>query len=257
MTEMQAMRSAGAGGDGHGSGSGGGLEWSSSPPSSGAIASLHGEGGGAFDGPIGGGTGSPGQTGQPGGGNGQPNGVQSFFSSPFASVGVEYGKTLLRDNSLLSGGLGGWLRGSRLRFYFRVSQQSTRRKIGKLLLPYIHSDWRRQVTDESDAGLLEAGAAATGDSTSVSFQPPSADLNAPDLYLGSMAFVTFVVTMGFAMGSLNQSVMENGHEREEMRMTSAMRRESLCLARPTSIDAHSLPSSLSRVCRVCSGLIPS
>jgi len=150
-----------------------------------------------------------------GGAAGSVPGVPSFFSSPFASVGVEYGKTLLRDNSLLSGGLGGWLRGSRLRFYFRVSQQSTRRKIGKLLMPYVHSDWERQMMDESDAGLLEAGAAAAGDSASAAFQPPSADLNAPDLYLGSMAFVTFVVTMGFAMGSLNQSVRENQHEGEK------------------------------------------
>lgn len=234
------------------------LDWSSSPPSSGAIASLHGEGGGAFDGPMGGGGGG-GSGAAPTGaaaGSSAP-GVPSFFSSPFASVGVEYGKTLLRDNSLLSGGLGGWLRGSRLRFYFRVSQQSTRRKIGKLLLPYIHTDWRRQVTDESDAGLLEAGAAATGDSATVSFQPPSADLNAPDLYLGSMAFVTFVVTMGFAMGSLNQSVIEwtqkGGNEYDECNAARGTG------PRAPDIDRR---SSVSLVVACvppvwCSGLIPS
>lgn len=137
--------------------------------------------------------------------NGPPGSLgaaASFFASPFASVGMEYGKTLIKNNTVLNSGLGGWLRGSRFRYYFQISQSYIGKKIGKILFPFIHSGWVRQPLDEVDEGLV---AASGGASPTATWKPPSQDINAPDLYIGVMSFLTFVVTMGMALGIADQS----------------------------------------------------
>jgi hypothetical protein len=131
------------------------------------------------------------------------SGVSSFFASPFASVGVEYGRTLIRNNAVLNSGVGGWLRGSRLRYYFQVSQLSIKRKVSRLLLPYIHYDWNRQKLDDVDEGLV---ASASASNPAASWKPASQDVNAPDLYIGMMSFFTFIVLMGLTLGMSNKSV---------------------------------------------------
>jgi len=132
-------------------------------------------------------------------------GPRGLLNNPLAKVGVEYGKTLWESKTAtqLSAGLGGWLRQTRLRGYFRVSQAVVLRKIGKMLLPYPHREWARVQLDETDAGLLAAGA-AEGRAAEASFASAKEDVNAPDLYVGLMAFFTFVVAIGFAQGSEGQ-----------------------------------------------------
>lgn len=181
-----------------------GLDWSSSPPNGGLIATMHGSGG-HFDGAIG--AGGPAAAAPSAPGATASGGIGSFFSSPFASVGVEYGKTLLKSNPVLNSGVGGWLRGSRLRYYFQVEQMMLLRKVGKILFPFVHYDWARKQGEEQEPDVERAGLLADGSvaipAPTATFQPPSKDINAPDLYIGTMAFINFVVTMGFALGSVN------------------------------------------------------
>ena len=195
-TELQTLRFSGVEG-------GSGLEWSSQPPASGTITSMPPVSG-TFDGRMGQ---ADNASGGAAAGAAEPagapkGGVASFFSSPFASVGVEYGKSLLRENSVLTSGVGGWLRGSRLRYYFQVEQHMLLRKLGRIVVPFIHSDWTRNLLEDVDGGLVAAAAS----NPAASFQLPSKDVNAPDLYTGLMAFINFVLTLGFALGSVNQSV---------------------------------------------------
>ncbi len=83
-----------------------------------------------------------------------------------------------------------WLWNS-LRYYLHVDNKYVVRKIKLLLFPWMHDNWARiRVGDEGSSQLR------TSD-----FAPPVADLNAPDMYLPSMSFVTYVLFIGFLKGT--------------------------------------------------------
>jgi len=68
--------------------------------------------------------------------------------------------------------------------YFNVKKSYVLSKLKILLLPFLHNAWhRRQNSDRN------------------SYLPPNLDINAPDLYIPLMAFVTYVLLVGFFMGT--------------------------------------------------------
>jgi len=70
-----------------------------------------------------------------------------------------------------------------LRYYFDVNNSYVLSKLKLLFFPYRHAEWERSLT---------------GNSVPL---PPKDDCNAPDLYLPSMAFVTYILSMGFALAA--------------------------------------------------------
>ena len=70
-----------------------------------------------------------------------------------------------------------------LRYYFEVNNRYVLHKLRLLLLPYRHKDWERK------------GSPGGGP------RPPSEDVNAPDLYLPLMAYVTYAIVVGYVVGS--------------------------------------------------------
>mmetsp|Transcript_15674 Transcript_15674/g.51730 ORF Transcript_15674/g.51730 Transcript_15674/m.51730 type:complete len:239 (-) Transcript_15674:2271-2987(-) len=70
-----------------------------------------------------------------------------------------------------------------LRYYFAVNQLYVLRKLRVIALPFRHKEWDRR--------LGEDGAPL----------PPKADVNAPDLYLPLMAYVTYILAYGFTLGA--------------------------------------------------------
>ncbi|CEP03916.1 hypothetical protein PBRA_003523 [Plasmodiophora brassicae] len=78
-----------------------------------------------------------------------------------------------------------WFSLSSLRYYFHVNNAYVVKKLQMILLPYLHKRWSRERSGNDGAGA---------------FLPPSADVNAPDLYIPLMAFVTYILLMGFIMG---------------------------------------------------------
>lgn len=71
-----------------------------------------------------------------------------------------------------------------LRYYFYVSNGYVYSKLRLLLFPFQHRDWARIVTVDHE------GRAA--------YRPPRDDLNAPDLYIPLMAFVTWIILSSVA-----------------------------------------------------------
>lgn len=61
-------------------------------------------------------------------------------------------------------------------------------KIQVLLFPFLHKGWARIVEQMDDNGQVGAYAA------------PRSDLNAPDLYIPLMSFVTYIIIVGFLSG---------------------------------------------------------
>lgn len=79
-----------------------------------------------------------------------------------------------------------------LKHYFQISNMSVAKKLGLILFPYRHRTWDRLAT--SDASV-------TSDGTSTrSYAPPSEDVNAPDLYIPLMAFVTYILLWAMILG---------------------------------------------------------
>eukprot|EP01134_Creolimax_fragrantissima_P000122 CFRG0122T1 len=74
---------------------------------------------------------------------------------------------------------------SKLKFYFQVSNSYVMNKMRLILFPWLHKDWSRRVSYEgSDKRYL----------------CPREDINAPDLYIPAMSYVTFVVVTGIFYG---------------------------------------------------------
>lgn len=107
----------------------------------------------------------------------------------------------MADNQLLQYGVGKLLEGGgqaiennihkyvsihTLKYYFNVNTQYVMGKLRLLLFPVRHPSWkRRKIQDQ--AGVEH-------------HLSPREDINAPDLYIPLMAFVTWVLVCAFAMG---------------------------------------------------------
>ncbi|KMS64986.1 hypothetical protein BVRB_040610, partial [Beta vulgaris subsp. vulgaris] len=79
-----------------------------------------------------------------------------------------------------------WLSMNRFRYYFHVNNSYVVKKLQIILLPYLQKRWSRERNSHEGEGNA--------------FLPPSADVNAPDLYIPLMAFVTYILMMGFVLG---------------------------------------------------------
>jgi hypothetical protein len=113
--------------------------------------------------------------------------------APMGSMALNYGQSLVTNNmSFLLSYLVAF------RYYFQVDNQYVRAKLRLLLFPFAHKDWTRKATSaaEQQQQQQQGGVAAV-----YVWQTPAHDVNAPDLYIPTMAFLTYVLTLGFARGA--------------------------------------------------------
>jgi len=73
-----------------------------------------------------------------------------------------------------------------LRYYFQVDNAYVLSKLRVLALPFRHTEWERKPLHGDAGGQM---------------QPPKADVNAPDLYLPLMAYITYILLVGFLAGA--------------------------------------------------------
>ncbi|GBG26967.1 Protein YIF1B [Hondaea fermentalgiana] len=93
-----------------------------------------------------------------------------------------------------------------LRYYFHVDNRYVIRKLGLLIFPWRHRQWARiRFNDESMNNDPSAP-------RTIDFAPPIGDVNAPDLYLPTMASITYILFIGLLKGttkSFNPDVLQN------------------------------------------------
>ena len=123
----------------------------------------------------------------------------SLMSNPLAQAAfTAYGASVQKQMS----GLLGFLNVHRLKYYFHVNNRYVLNKLYILLLPFTHKHWKRQAVDGSEGGqqLDQYGqpVGSAGAALSSAYKPPSEDVNAPDLYIPTMAFFTYVLLMSYA-----------------------------------------------------------
>nr|XP_056702305.1 protein YIF1B [Euleptes europaea] len=74
---------------------------------------------------------------------------------------------------------------TRLKYYFAVDTLYVGRKLGLLLFPFLHQDWQLRYQQDTPVA-------------------PRFDINAPDLYIPVMAFITYILVAGLALGTQNR-----------------------------------------------------
>uniref|UniRef100_A0A0E0HTL3 YIF1b n=1 Tax=Oryza nivara TaxID=4536 RepID=A0A0E0HTL3_ORYNI len=79
-------------------------------------------------------------------------------------------------------------------YYFQVNSQYVRNKLKVILFPFLHRGHWTRITEPVGGRL--------------SYKPPIQDINAPDLYIPLMAFGTYVVIAGYALGVLGRFTPE-------------------------------------------------
>ncbi|XP_072777051.1 protein YIF1B isoform X6 [Taeniopygia guttata] len=109
----------------------------------------------------------------------------AFLSEPVSSLAAAYGSSLA---SHVEGNLCRWLPVGRLKYYFAVDSVYVGRKLRLLLFPFRHPDW--QVRYQQDTPVA-----------------PRFDVNAPDLYIPAMAFLTYILLAGLALGTQNRMIV--------------------------------------------------
>ncbi|XP_071274862.1 protein YIF1B isoform X8 [Agelaius tricolor] len=109
----------------------------------------------------------------------------AFLAEPVSSLAAAYGSSLA---SHVEGNLGRWVPVSRLKYYFAVDTVYVGRKLRLLVFPFGHQDW--QVRYQQDTPVA-----------------PRFDVNAPDLYIPAMAFLTYILLAGLALGTQNRMIV--------------------------------------------------
>ena len=118
----------------------------------------------------------------------------SLMSNPLAQAAfTAYGAQVQKQMS----GLFSFLNAHKLKYYFHVNNRYVLNKLYVLLLPFTHKHWKRQPADATDQ-LDQYGQPTAAMALSSAYKPPSEDVNAPDLYIPTMAFFTYILLMSYA-----------------------------------------------------------
>ncbi|GLG99732.1 Protein YIF1B-A [Gryllus bimaculatus] len=126
--------------------------------------------------------------GQPQGNYGQtPQGFSipsQLLNEPVVTnMAMQYGQALVGSGKqMVDRELGKYIPVSRLKYYFAVDTTYVTKKLGLLLFPFTHSDW--SVKYEQDEPVQ-----------------PRFEINAPDLYIPLMAYLTYILLAGLILGS--------------------------------------------------------
>ncbi|XP_043831290.1 protein YIF1A-like [Dromiciops gliroides] len=108
--------------------------------------------------------------------------VNNLLGDPMANVAMAYGSSIAsQGKDMVHKELHRFVSMNKLKHFFAVDTSYVARKLGLLVFPYTHQNWEIQYSQ--DVPL-----------------PPRQDLNAPDLYIPTMAFITYILLAGMALG---------------------------------------------------------
>ncbi|XP_039503353.1 protein YIF1B isoform X2 [Pimephales promelas] len=111
---------------------------------------------------------------------------QAFLSDPMSNLAMAYGSSLAtHGKEMMDKNLDRFVPISKLKYYFAVDTVYVGKKLGLLVFPYMHENW--EVSYQQDTPVA-----------------PRFDINAPDLYIPVMGFITYVLVAGLALGTQNR-----------------------------------------------------
>lgn len=100
-----------------------------------------------------------------------------------SNMAMAYGSSLAaQGKELVDKNIDRFIPVSKLKYYFAVDTVYVGKKLGLLVFPYLHQDWEVQYQQDTPVA-------------------PRFDINAPDLYIPAMAFITYILVAGLALGT--------------------------------------------------------
>ncbi|CAK7894114.1 protein transport protein Yif1p [[Candida] anglica] len=113
-----------------------------------------------------------------------------FFTDPAASMAAQLAKNSFgQSNVYLQQNFGSFIPKADVNYYFKVSNSYVVRKVGLILFPYRHKNWTRLTASSTDHSVGTPSATPS----QIQFAAPTHDINAPDLYIPLMAFITYIL----------------------------------------------------------------
>lgn len=108
---------------------------------------------------------------------------QQILNDPVANMAMQYGHTLAgQGKDLFQKNIENYVTSSKLKYYFAVDTAYVGKKLGLLFFPYTHTDWSIHYNQDEPVA-------------------PRYEINAPDLYIPVMAFVTYILVAGMVLGT--------------------------------------------------------
>lgn len=83
------------------------------------------------------------------------------------------------------------------KYYFAVNHSYVLKKLSLILMPFMNRTWGRQ------RGLDQGNFDGISSDGATVYLPPREDVNAPDLYIPVMSFLTYVLVVGIVFGMRN------------------------------------------------------
>ncbi|TRY64314.1 hypothetical protein TCAL_04620 [Tigriopus californicus] len=118
----------------------------------------------------------------------QPAGLAfpSMMGDPMVTnMAMQYGQEFMgKQSEEIKKNLDKYVSIGQLKYYFAVDTTYVAKKLGILLFPFTHSDWSIKYNQEEPV-------------------QPKFDINASDLYIPSMAYITYVLLVGYILGLRN------------------------------------------------------
>ncbi|XP_023290929.2 protein YIF1B-B isoform X1 [Lucilia cuprina] len=115
----------------------------------------------------------------------------AMFQQPIVQdMAMEYGQRLAdQGKQMVENQFSKWVPVAKLKYYFAVDNNYVINKLRLLFFPFTHKDWSLKYDQEQPV-------------------QPRYDINAPDLYIPTMAFITYVVVAGLMLGLQNRFTPE-------------------------------------------------
>ncbi|KAF2629824.1 YIF1-domain-containing protein [Macroventuria anomochaeta] len=118
------------------------------------------------------------------GGFGQHPAFGGFINDPSAQLGLQMGQTAFNaGQQYIDQNIGKYVSVGALKHYFNVSNSYVLSKLRIILFPWWHKPWSRQQRHSTDPS-------AAGPTL---YLPPREDPNSPDMYIPTMALVTYIL----------------------------------------------------------------
>lgn len=108
----------------------------------------------------------------------------AMFQQPMVQdMAMQYGKNLAdQGKEIMNKEFEKYVPVTKLKYYFAVDNRYVMNKLRLLFFPFAHRDWSLKYDQENPV-------------------QPRYDINAPDLYIPTMAYITYVVLAGFILGT--------------------------------------------------------
>ncbi|KAF9930068.1 hypothetical protein FBU30_000905 [Linnemannia zychae] len=123
----------------------------------------------------------------------QQSGIPSFpfnLNDGTTQLGMQFGRSaVMAGQEYVEQNLNRWVNRAALQPYFNVSNSYVVNKLKLLIFPWRHKLWTRVLKRSETTG------------ETIGYLPPRDDINAPDMYIPVMAFVTYVLLIAVSAGT--------------------------------------------------------